>query len=91
MKSKVDDERRAEASIEQLRDELCRQILIMALADSSFQAKLDSYKATQRPPDRTKQTDAAPADMMAVFKGRVARASQPSVNEDADDDPEPAA
>lgn len=72
MKTKAD---KSALSIEELREQLARQILLLALDDDNAQFKLDSYKATQKPPERGKPDLAAPADAMSIFQARVRKAA----------------
>lgn len=66
--------RREDQTIEELREELARQILMLALEDSNPQYKLDSYKATQKPPERGKHAEVAPNESMSIFQERVRKA-----------------
>ena len=61
-------------SIDQLREELARQILDLALEDPNLQLKLDAYKATQKPPERGKQVETSVPDMMSIMRERVRQA-----------------
>lgn len=63
-------------SIEELREELARQILELALADSNAQFKLDSFKATAKPPDRKPTAEIPANDAMSIFQARVRRAAE---------------
>lgn len=66
---------KADKSIEELREALARQILELALDDPNAQFKLDSYKATARPPDR-RPSEAVTNDAMSVFQARVRKAAE---------------
>jgi hypothetical protein len=60
-------------SIEELREELARQILEIAINDENPQYKLDAYKAINVKPAKIEK--ATPVDAMTIFQQRVSAAS----------------
>jgi len=65
---------KSEPSIEELREQLARQILEIALSEDNAQFKLDSYRATQeRGRGRPPETPAQPVGM-EMFRERLRKA-----------------
>lgn len=79
--------KRKPKTLAQLRDELARQILEIALQDENPQYKLDAFKATQeRGRPQTQAAAEEPMDGMSIFAARVRKASETGAD---GADPEP--
>lgn len=83
----------AEKSIDDLRDELAKQILELAIKSDNPQYKVDAFKATER---YGKTVAAKPAvtpppgsNGMAAFAARVKRAEERGTQDAGDDPDEP--
>lgn len=72
-------------TIAQLRQELTRQILEIALDDDNPQYKLDALKATvERGKAQNESPTSEPMDAMSVFQSRVRKAAETGPPDGAD-------
>ena len=78
----------ADATVDQLREVLAKQILELAIADSNPQLKIDVYKATTTRASKPPATVSVPAaTSMMSFQRRVAAATEQGNTNGADKPP----